>query len=408
MKKALLTLMCIAAMIAAGTSIKAQEVTITLSPGWNWISCPLMDTLDFETALGSFTPMVGDIIKSQWGNAIYKANGHWRGRVSQFYPGHCYRYYSKRNVPATVTFYAQQPAQQVIVTTAEPTDITTVRAVVSSTVTIGEGNHVFVRGVCWGTEEMPTVDDNYTIGDAVAGSQSIALDGLTPNTTYYVRAYVVTDYGLAYGEELSFTTESGSGNGSLNGHDYVDLGLPSGLLWATCNVGADNLEDYGDYFAWGETEPKDTYNWSTYQYCMGSDNTLTKYCSNSYCGYNGFTDNLTILEPGDDAATVNWGNGWRMPTLEEYQELYNNTTRSWTQHGLLFTAANGNSLFLPAAGYRCDDELNLAGSYGYYWLSSLGPNGHHSAWCFYFYPNYWSMYDYIRIYGFSVRAVCEN
>ena len=100
-------------------------------------------------------------------------------------------------------------------------------------------------------------------------------------------------------------------------HEYVDLGLPSGLLWATCNVGADAPEDYGDYIAWGETTPKTTYNWSTYQYCMGSYNTLTKYCNKTSFGYNGFTDNLTTLLPEDDAATANWGSGWRMPTEEE-------------------------------------------------------------------------------------------
>ena len=137
-------------------------------------------------------------------------------------------------------------------------------------------------------------------------------------------------------------------------HAYVDLGLPSGLLWAACNVGANAPEEYGDYFAWGETQPKDVYNWSTYQYCMGSNNTLTKYCTDPNYGYNGFTDNLTILLPEDDAATANWGNGWRMPTKEEWQELLDNTTVTWTQqngvNGRLFTGSNGNSLFLPAAG----------------------------------------------------------
>ena len=162
-------------------------------------------------------------------------------------------------------------------------------------------------------------------------------------------------------------------------HDYVDLGLPSGTLWATCNVGADNPEDYGDYFAWGETQPKDTYNWSTYQYCNGSSSTLTKYCNNSSYGYNGFTDNLTTLLPEDDAVTANWGADWRMPTKEEWQELYQNTTHTWTTqngvNGRLFTASNGNSLFLPAAGYRNYSNLGNAGSYGYYWSSSLGTGG---------------------------------
>ena len=196
-------------------------------------------------------------------------------------------------------------------------------------------------------------------------------------------------------------------------HTYIDLGLPSGTLWATCNVGADTPEDYGDYFAWGETQPKDTYNWSTYQYCNGSYNTLTKYCNNSSYGYNGFTDDLTTLLPEDDAATANWGNGWRMPTQAEWQELLDNTTVTWTQqngvNGPLFTAANGNSLFLPAAGYRWDGELYDAGAYGRYWSSSLYTDYPYDAWSLYFYSgNAYVDDNYLRNSGFSVRPVREN
>ena len=194
-----------------------------------------------------------------------------------------------------------------------------------------------------------------------------------------------------------------------NGHASVDLGLPSGLLWATCNVGADNPEDYGDYFAWGETQPKDTYNWSTYQYCNGSYNTLTKYCNNSSYGYNGFTDNLTTLLPEDDAATANWGSDWRMPTNEEWQELYNNTTHTWTTqngvNGRLFTASNGNSLFLPAAGYRDDSSLNLAGINGGYWSSSLYAGDPDDAWGLYFYSDDCYVLGSSRYYDQSVRGV---
>ena len=205
-------------------------------------------------------------------------------------------------------------------------------------------------------------------------------------------------------------TVTGGGGGDT--HAYVDLGLPSGLLWATCNVGATSPEDYGDYFAWGETSPKDTYNWSTYLYCNGSYNTLTKYCNNSNYGYNGFTDNLTTLVPSDDAATANWGDGWRMPTQAEFQELLDNTTVTWTQqggvNGRLFTATNGNSLFLPAAGCRYDSSLDNAGDYDYYWSSSLGTDGPDYAWDFNFYSGYYYMDNYLRYYGFTVRPVREN
>ena len=192
-------------------------------------------------------------------------------------------------------------------------------------------------------------------------------------------------------------------------HEYVDLGLPSGLLWATCNIGADSPEDYGDYFAWGETRPKDTYNWTTYQYCMGSSNTLTKYCNDASYGYNGFTDNLTVLEASDDAATAQWGNGWRMPTQAECQELLNNTTNIWTTqngvNGRLFTATNGNSLFLPAAGYRRGSSLYDAGTYGFYWSSSLYTVYPGGAWYLYFHSSDCYMDYFNRYYGFTVRPV---
>lgn len=157
------------------------------------------------------------------------------------------------------------------------------------------------------------------------------------------------------------------------GVDFVDLGLLSGTLWATCNVGALLPKDHGDYFAWGETQPKDYYDWSTYIY--GSKwNQLTKYCSSSPYGYNYFTDNLTTLLPEDDAATANWGSDWRMPTKEEWIELYSNTTSTWTTqdgvNGRLFTASNGNSLFLPAVGYLRESSFYDV-SCGHYWSSSL-------------------------------------
>lgn len=185
----------------------------------------------------------------------------------------------------------------------------------------------------------------------------------------------------------SNSNSNGGGSGQTPG-DYVDLGLPSGLLWATRNIGAESPEDYGDYFAWGETQPKSVYNWSTYRYCNGAFDQLTKYCYNSSYGYNGFTDNLTTLQPSDDAATANWGNGWRTPTMEEWQELRDNTTSIWTTrngvYGRLLTASNGNSLFLPAAGGRSGSELLGAGEDGDYWSASLYSDYPNGAWCFYF------------------------
>ena len=238
--------------------------------------------------------------------------------------------------------------------------------------------------------------------------------------------------GTAYSEDGAYTGTRGAvpairNNGYLTvgidimvstpnvAHEYVDLGLPSGLLWATCNVGADSPEDYGDYFAWGETQPKDTYDWSTYQYCTGGNyyhpfyNMFTKYCTDANYGYNGFTDNLTTLLPEDDAAMANWGGEWRMPTEGEWWELYNNTIVIWTTqngvNGRLFTATNGKSLFLPAAGYYNGSSLLSAGNYGNYWSSSLDTSFPYGAWDVYFFSDSYYMRDGSRNCGRSVRAV---
>ena len=206
---------------------------------------------------------------------------------------------------------------------------------------------------------------------------------------------------------------NGGGNGTVNGHEWVDLGLPSGTLWATCNVGANTPTDYGDYFAWGETQTSNVYYWSSYKYANGDYDKLTKYCNNSYYGDNGFTDNLTTLEASDDAATANWGAGWRMPTRAEFEELQNknNCTVTWTTqngiNGRLFTGTNGNSLFLPAAGTRWAGYPIDFGSGGRYWSSSLDTGYPGDARYLYFGSgDYYMGYSY-RYNGFTVRPVCS-
>ena len=208
---------------------------------------------------------------------------------------------------------------------------------------------------------------------------------------------------------------NGSGNtgSNTNGHAYVDLGLPSGLKWATMNVGASKPEGYGDYFAWGETKSKGTYNWSTYKWCNGTFNSQTKYCTASNYGQ---VDNKTTLDPEDDAAHVNWGGDWRMPTMDELNELRNNCTWTWTTQsdvkGYKVVGSNGNSLFLPAAGNRYNDDLSGVGVGGYYWSSSLYGGDSDDA----FYRGFnssssfnsgsisWSYTN--RNFGQSVRPVC--
>ncbi|MBR5725488.1 MAG: hypothetical protein IKX56_02005 [Muribaculaceae bacterium] len=793
MKRLLLCIVCLATMMVAGTGLRAQEVTITLMPGLTWIGIPGTEPQDFAAALGPFTPMEGDVIKSQWGNATY-TGGRWRGTISQFYPGYGYKYYSSRTVPVTLTFNPQQPAPQVVVTTSEPMMVTGNSAMGGGNVTVSDGTYILVRGLCWATHENPTtnddffveegsgtgnftatmtglnisttyyvrayavtpsgtvygeqqtfttrdgiptlttdsimditgttatcggnitdngglnvtargvcwstspnptVSDSHTTNGTGSGTFTSSITGLEVSTTYYVRAYAITNAGTAYGNEMSFTTRdgiptltttditnitgksarsggnitdncglnvtargvcwstspnptvsdshttngigtgtfissitglnvsttyyvrayattsagtaygnevsfttrdgiptltteailnitgnsarsggsitddgglditargvcwstspnpavseghttNGSGTGTFtsnitglevnttyyvrayaitnagtgygdevsfttrngiptldtwaiwnitgnsarsggnitddgglnvtsrgicwstspnptvsdshttngigigafnsfimdldfsttyyirayattnagtyygnqlsftteNDLGFIDLGLPSGLLWATCNVGADSPENYGDYFAWGETQPKDYYGWNTYLYCMGNNNTLTKYCNNSSYGYNGFTDNLTTLLPEDDAATANWGDDWRIPTQAEFQELLDNTTVTWTTqngvNGRLFTASNSNSLFLPAAGYCTFNDLFDADSYGHYWSNSLNTGNPSNALFFDFTSDNGHMNSTSRLSGHSVRPV---
>ena len=174
----------------------------------------------------------------------------------------------------------------------------------------------------------------------------------------------------------------------INGHEYVDLGLPSGTLWATCNVGAEAPEDYGDYFAWGEIEPKGLYDWKSYRYGNFRHDCyeLNKYCTDSCYGLDGFVDGKAILEPADDLANANWGAGWRTPTIEEWEELFLNTSGAWAAmngvKGWLITASNGNELFLPAAGYYWEDVFNA--DLGLYWSASLNREFPYRAWGFHF------------------------
>ena len=187
-------------------------------------------------------------------------------------------------------------------------------------------------------------------------------------------------------------------------NDYVDLGLPSGTLWATCNIGASSPEDYGDYFAWGETEAKSTYNWSTYKLCNGSFK-MTKYCTDSSYGDNGFKDNKKELDLDDDAAYVNWGPGWRMPSQEQMEELSRECTWTWTTNGYVVKGPNNNTIFLPAAGYRSDGSLYYDGSYGFYWSRMLYESKPNTARHLYFGSSFTNMTFLNRRSGQVVRPV---
>ena len=249
------------------------------------------------------------------------------------------------------SFTTLQNIELPTVTTTVVTNVTSTGATSGGNVTDDGGAAVTARGVCWSTSPDPTINDNKTTDGNGTGAFTSQLTNLTHSTTYYIRAYATNSEGTSYGEQKYFSTLS---DGMINGHQYVDLGLSSGLKWATCNVGADSPEDYGNYYAWGETETKAEYT---------QDNSVT------------FGQQLNDISGNAqyDAATANWGGSWRMPTKDEIRELiYNCNWTPETQNGVdgfKVTGNNGNYIFIPASGYRDGSSLYIYGEC-YYWSST--------------------------------------
>ena len=226
---------------------------------------------------------------------------------------------------------------------------------------------------------------------------------------YYSDGELMGIYKKAVGNSDGNGNDNNGSNGStLNGHEAVNLGLPSGIKWASCNVGASSPEDYGGYYAWGEVEEKEDYSWDTYKWYNGSDDTMTKYCTDSDYGT---VDNKSVLDPEDDVAHVKWGGSWRMPTRAEQEELLDECTWEWTTlngvNGYRVTGPNGNSIFLPAAGGRYGTDLYYRGGYGYCWSSSLYDGYSGGAYLLDFGSGYFDLNFDSRFYGLSVRPVSE-
>ncbi len=289
-------------------------------------------------------------------------------------------------------------------------------------------------GFCYSeTESDPTPDNSAYVETSTIKSDhsyELTVDNLKANTKYYYRAFATKDSMMVLAKEVkTFTTEEFKA-------EAVDLGLS--IKWANVNVGANAPEEYGDYFAWGETEPyyaeghsQDSpcsnwqsgksggYDWSSYKWSNNVSWTgMTKYTYPDgrtdgiwYRGSSFVGDNKTVLDAEDDAATVNWGGSWRMPTKAEQDELLTKCTWTWTTQngvkGYKVVGPNGNSIFLPAAGYRYHSSLRSAGSSCNYWSSSLCANYSNGAYLLNIdsYYRYWS--DIGRCYGQSVRPVCQ-
>ena len=258
------------------------------------------------------------------------------------------------------------------VKTTAVTEITETTAKSGGNVTEDGGAEVTSRGVCWSKKQKPTINDSRADGGTGVGTFVSNMSNLEDGTTYYVRAYAINSAGVAYGEEVSFITlaiddnnggddgnDDNNDDSTINGYEYVDLGLPSGLKWASYNIGATTATEAGDYFAWGELESKSEYitdNCSTYAVEMG---------------------NITA-SPQFDAARAKWGSTWRMPTYNECVELVEQCTWKWTEvdgvKGNAVTGPNGNSIFLPAAGFRQGETLYMNGVYGYIWVGTSYAN----------------------------------
>ena len=255
-------------------------------------------------------------------------------------------------------------------------------------------------GVCYSTKtDHPTIENAIcqTLGSSM-GTYNISVKGLLKGNKYFYRTYVKLLDNVFYSNVQSITTlgdkeELGKYRKVVNGHVFVNLGLPSGLYWATCNVGAKTETDYGNYYAWGETTTKSSYT---------SDNST--WCGRFHSG---------DLTPSEDVATANWGKGTRMPTYDEMEELKNNCTWEWQNNynntsvnGYLVTGSNSQSVFFPAAGYGNGSDLNGAGSGGYYWTSSPCSYNNYS-YGLYFDSDYVFTNYNDRYLGLSVRAVCQ-
>lgn len=199
-------------------------------------------------------------------------------------------------------------------------------------------------------------------------------------------------------------------SGTENGHAYVDLGLSSGTLWAATNIGASTPEGFGNYYSWGETEVKDVYSEYSYEYCYYDTDELTKYCIDRQFGHDGYVDYMSTLNLQDDAANVNWGDGWYMPTVDQFAELYKECTQEWTTqngvNGMLVTGPSGKSIFFPAAGQAWIDHISYgAGSHGYYWTRELDELNSPKANLWEIGSNTNFVYGHKRFYGMSVRAI---
>ena len=302
------------------------------------------------------------------------------------------------------SFITLSEPKEPTVTTGDATDVSLFTATLNGSLTVeSEGTQpqsacFFYSDSASGVEELKASGQNVPAELEENGSFAVSLSALNYNTSYYFVACAKFNDIEYYGEVKSFKTPDLPS-------DAIDLGLS--VKWAAANFGAVNPEDYGYYYAWGETETKDNYSQSTYKWFTG---TLTAYSKYNTDPDYGPADNKTELDFSDDVVNLILGGKWRMPCDSEWKELLENCTWTWTQsngvNGYLVTSKkNDASIFLPAAGYREKDEWKDVSSYGRYWSTSLFKDFSDYAWDMSFNADDAFMNHHNRFLGYTIRPV---
>lgn len=467
MKKYRLLLLLVFTMMMSSLSCFAQDITITISPGWNWISYPKSVEMSLGDAFVGFVPVEGDVLKSQMDFSVYH-DGQWFGGLQSFIPGMGYLYRSNRNEVSHFVF--GEVDSQLTVTTVAPSDITFHSAFCGGTVAVSEGSHVFAKGVCWSTEPNPTVDDNHTMDSSGMDSWGSIVSGLTQGITYHVRAYAVSDIGLKYGEDLSFTTANGDnpdpaygGLFSVSDEDQVYfsrgnlqyIGSASTPYWKFAEHPWDVLGSTTGQNSDNEFVDRDLFCWGTSGYDHGSVCYQPWSVTMSNADYFAYGDNGFDL--CDQTGQADWGfnpisnggnqpNQWRTLTNSEwFYVFFSRPTSSGARfakaqvsevNGVIllpddwdvsyFTLENingtGNSfssnvitaedwsmleqhgaVFLPFAGSRSGVYLSDVNAEGCYWSASHD-GGSYAYFMYLTSDNITSTFSN-RFYGFSVRLV---
>ncbi len=344
-----------------------------------------------------------------WSSTLHESNQNIAWHL-YFHSGglFTYEYFNFRYLGLSVrpvrSSGATSPSINVI--TLAATDVSGTSATLNGSIAASNTNKSYEAGFFLSTTSSSPSSTDFTkkvtcSSSSPVGDFSASATGLVAGTKYYYRAYVLYDGKYYYGDTNSFTTSSSTSYTSCpdNNHPHmIDLGLPSGTKWACCNVGTSKPEGYGNFYAWGETQPKDNYDWTTYIHCDGSEDTCHNIGSD-------------IAGTSYDAATINWGMPWCIPSLEQCHELIEKCQSVWTTengvNGCKFTGPNGGFIFLPAAGSQWGGKLLFPDSHGYYWSSTLDSRPECALYLNFDTKRVYSCSNDFRGLGQSVRPVCK-